>query len=116
MRKIEVKIRQFLWALKKSFEPTTGDAVIFQGQEYFIKTSLTGENIWNLFDIGTKELIYSYIKGNDFKVIRSFSRFKRVFKHNLAFQKLNWGLIDCENPIGTRLSYNNSEDIYFYKQ
>lgn len=49
MRKIEVKIRQFLWALKKSFEPTTGDAVIFQGQEYFIKTSLTGENIWNLF-------------------------------------------------------------------
>lgn len=31
MRKIEVKIRQFFWALKKSFKPTTDDFVIYQG-------------------------------------------------------------------------------------
>ena len=54
MRKIEVKIRQIIWAFKKSFEPTTYDFVIYKGEKYFIKSSLTGENIWNIFKKGEK--------------------------------------------------------------
>ena len=113
MRKIEVKIRQIIWAIKQSFKPTTYDLVIYQGKEYYIKSSLTGENVWNLFEKGEKEPTHRYIKGQDLKVIQSIKRFANVFKNHLKFQKKNWGLIDCGNPIGTRLSYNNSDDIYF---
>jgi hypothetical protein len=113
MRKIEVKIRQIIWALKKSFKPTTYDLVVYQGKEYYIKSSFTGENVWNLFEKGTKEPTHIYIKGQDLKVVYSTKRFINVFKNLLRFQKQSWGLIDCGNPIGTRLSYNNSEDIYF---
>jgi hypothetical protein len=113
MRKIEVKIRQIIWAFKKSFKPTTYDLVIYEGKQYFIKSSLTGENVWNLFEKGEKEPIHRYIKGQDLKVVQSVKRFINVFKKHLTFQKQSWGLIDCGNPIDTRLSYNNSEDIYF---
>ena len=84
-----------------------------QGKEYYIKSSLTGENVWNLFEKGKKEPTHRYIKGQDLKVVQSIKRFTNVFKNHLKFQKQSWGLIDCGNPIGTRLSYNNSEDIYF---
>ena len=113
MRKIEVKVRQIIWAIKQSFKPTTYDLVIFQEKEYYIKSSLTGENVWNLFEKGEKEPTHRYIKGQDLKVVQSIKRFANVFKNHLKFQKQSWGLIDCGNPIGTRLSYNNSEDIYF---
>ncbi len=113
MRKIEVKIRQIIWAFKQSFKPTTYDFVNYKGKEYFIKSSLTGVNVWNLFVNGEKEPTHRYIKGQDFKVVQSVKRFINVFKNHLIFQKQNWGLIDCGNPIGTRLSYHNSEDIYF---
>ena len=113
MRKIEVKVRQIIWAIKQSFKPTTYDLVIFQGKEYYIKSSLTDENVWNLFEKGEKEPTHRYIKGQDLKVVQSIKRFTNVFKNHLKFQKQSWGLIDCGNPIGTRLSYNNSEDIYF---
>lgn len=113
MRKIEVKIRQIIWAFKQSFKPTTYDFVIYQGEKYYIKSSLTGENVWNLFEKDEKEPIHRYIKGKDLKVVQSFNRFIHVFKNHLRFQKQSWGLIDCGNPIGTRLSYNNSDDIYF---
>lgn len=111
MRKIEVNIRQIIWSFKQFFKPTTYDLVNYQGKYYFIKPSLTGENIWNLFEHGKKEPTHKYIKGNSFKIIQSLTRFINVFKQHLIFQKQNWGLIDCTNPIGTRLSYNNSEDI-----
>ena len=113
MRKIEVKIRQIIWALKQSFKPTTYDLVIYQGKVYYIKSSLTGENVWNLFEKGEKEPAHRYIKGENLKLVQSFKRFINVFKNHLRFQKQSWGLIDYGNPIGTRLSYNNSEDIYF---
>ena len=113
MRKIEVKIRQIIWAFKQSFKPTTYDFVIYQGEKYYIKSSLTGENVWNLFEKDEKEPTHRYIKGKDLKVVQSFKRFINVFKNHLIFQKQSWGLIDCGNPIGTRLSYNNSDDIYF---
>ena len=116
MRKLEVKIRQIIWAFKQSFKPTTYDLVIYQGKEYFIKSSLTGENVWNLFKKSEKEATHRYIKGQDLKVVQTVKRFINVFKNHLRFQKQSWGLIDYGNPIGTRLSYNNSEDICFRRQ
>lgn len=116
MRKIEVKIRQIIWALKQSFKPTTYDFVVYQGEKYLIKASLTGENIWNLYVEGKKEPIHEFIKGSDFKVVLSLKRFVNVFNGHLRFQKQYWGLIDYRNPLGTRLSYNNSNDIYFSRQ
>jgi hypothetical protein len=113
MRKIEVKIRQIIWAFKQSLKPTTYDLVIYQGKQYFIKSSLTGENVWNLFEKGEKVPTHKYIKGKELKVVQSVKRFINVFKNHLRFQKQSWDLIDCGNPIGTRLSYHNSEDIYF---
>jgi len=116
IRKTEVKIRQIIWAYKQSFKPTTYDLVIYQGKQYFIKSSLTGENVWNLFENGEKEPTHRYIKGQELKVVKSVKRFINVFKDHLIFQKQTWGSIDCDNPIGTRLSYNNSDDIYFRRQ
>lgn len=113
MRKIEVKIRQFIWALKQSFKPTTYDLVVYQGKKYYIKSSLTGENVWNLFEKGEKEPTHRYVKDSEIKFVQTLKRFISVFKNHLSFQKQNWGLIDYGNPIGTRLSYNNSTDIYF---
>ena len=113
MRKIEVKIRQIILAFKQSLKPTTYDLVIYQGKQYFIKSSFTGENVWNLFEKGEKEPTHRYIKGKELKVVQSVKRFINVFKNHLRFQKQSWNLIDCGNPIGTRLSYHNSEDIYF---
>lgn len=113
MRKIEVKIRQIIWAFKQSLNPTTYDLVIYKGKKYFIKSSLTGENIWNLFEKGEKEPTHYRVKGNDLKLIQSYKRFITVFKNDLLFQKQCWESIDYDNPIGTRLSYNNSEDIYY---
>lgn len=113
MRKIEVNFKQIIWAFKQSFKPTTYDLVSYQGKHYFIKSSLTGENVWNLFEKGEIKPTHKYIKGQDLKVIQSMKRFINVFKNHLRFQKQSWGLIDCGNSIGTRLSYNNSEDIYF---
>lgn len=113
MRKIEVLIRQVVWSFKQTFKPTTYDLVIYQGRKYFIKSSLTGENVWNLFESGTKEPTHRYIDGDDIKVVQSLKRFISVFKKHLKFQKQNWMLIDCENPVGTRLCYNNSDDITF---
>lgn len=115
IRKIEVKIRQVFWAFMQSFKPTTYDLVLYKGKKYFIKSSLTGENIWNLFEQGTTEPTHRCIRGNDIKVVQSVKRFANVFKNHLRFQIQNWQLIDCDNPIGTRLSYYNSENIFFRK-
>jgi hypothetical protein len=93
----------------------THDLVIYQGKEYFIKSSLTGINIWNLFEKGKNKPTHYRVKGEDFKLTQSFKRFIIVFRNHLKFQKQSWGLIDYQNPIGTRLSYNNSDDIYFHK-
>jgi len=113
MRKIEVTIRQIIWSFRQSFKPTTYDLVIYQGKQYFIKSSLTGENIWNLFEKGEKEPTHRYIKGQDLKIVHSIKRFVNVFRNHLRFQKQSWGSIDACNPIGTRLSYMSSENIYF---
>ena len=113
MRKLEVKIRQFIWAFNKCFLPTTYDKVLYNGNMYFIKSSLCGENIWDLFELNRKTAVYSRIKGIDLKVIHSLKRFILVFKQHMFFQKTNWEKIDCMNPLGTRLSYINSENIFF---
>jgi hypothetical protein len=113
MRKIEVKIRQIIWAYKKSFKPTTYDFVIYKGEKYFIKSSLTGENIWNLYKKGEKKPSHNYINGNNFKKINSLKLFTKNFKQHLNFQKQNWGSIDLNNSIGTRLSYISSDNIMF---
>lgn len=115
MRKLEVKIKQIIWSLKQSFKPSTYDTVIYQGNKYFIKSSLTGENIWNLFEKGEKKPKHYRISGDELKIAYSLKRFINSFKKHLLFQRQNWGLIDCKNPIGTRLSYLSSENIYFHK-
>lgn len=113
MRTLEVKIRQILWSFKRCFKPTTYDCVKYKGEKYYIKSSLCGHNIWDLYEKGNQNPIFKYIKGKDLKIIHSLKRFKVVFNQHLRFQKTSWGLIDCSNPIGTRLSYNNSNDIHF---
>jgi len=115
MRKAEVKIRQIIWAIKMSFKPTTYDLVEFKGNNYYIKSSLCGEDIWELYEKGNTKPVYSRIRGNELKIIKSFKRFKEVFKHYMRFQVTSWQSIDCRNPIGTRLSYINSENIKFYR-
>jgi len=115
MRKLEVKIRQIIWSFKMTFKPTTYDLVEFKNNKYYIKSSLCGEDIWNLFEKGKDKCSYSHIRGNELKIIHSFKRFKEVFNHYMFFQKSSWQSIDCKNPIGTRLSYINSENIKFFK-
>ena len=113
MRKIEVKIRQIIWSINKSFKPTNYDKVIYKGNVYYIKSSLKGENVWNLFEKTKDNPTYSYIRGNEIKIVNSFERFIRVFKKHMYFQKTSWQRIDCTKPIGTRLSYLSSENIRF---
>ena len=115
MRKLEVKIRQIIWAINQSFKPTTYDKVIYKGNLYYIKSSLTGENIWNLFEKSNEQPTYSYIRGNELKIVHSFKRIVRVFKQHMRFQKTSWQRIDCSNPIGTRLSYISSDNIFFMR-
>ena len=113
MRKLEVKIRQIIWSINQSFKPTTYDLVEYQNEKYYIKSSLTGEDVWNLSKKGNEKPMYYYIKGKDLKIIHSFKRLKNVFKQHMFFQWSSWQRIDCFNPVGTRLSYLNSENIYF---
>ena len=113
MRKLEVKIRQIVWSIIQSFKPTTYDYVEYKGDKYYVKSSLTGENIWNLFEKGKDKPTYYYIKGKDLKIIHSLKRFVNVFKHHMFFQWSSWQKIDCRKPIGTRLSYLSSENIRF---
>lgn len=115
MRKLEVKIRQIIWSISQSFKPTTYDKVIYKGNLYYIKSSLTGEDIWNLFEKSKDKPTYSYIRGNEVKIVHSYKRFIIVFKQHMFFQKTSWQRIDCSNPIGRRLSYINSENISFYR-
>lgn len=111
LRKLEVKLRQIVWSVKRSFEPTTYDKVQYNDKQYFVKSSLTGHNKWNLFDSTSQKPIFTNIHGNDLKVKHSFRRFVNVIKQHMSFQKSNWQSIDCYKPIGYRLSYNNSNDI-----
>ena len=113
MRKLEVKIRQIIWALNKIIKPTTYDIVLFNGNKYFIKSSLTGDNIWNLYKMGVDKPIYMHIRGNEFKIIHSLDRFVKCFKNHMKFQVQSWQQIDERKPIGTRLSYYNSDNIRF---
>lgn len=113
IRKIEVLIRILVWSFNQTFKPTTYDDVVYNGKHYYIKSSFTGYNIWNLYESESREQIHSYIKGSDLKIIHSLRRFRVVFKGNLNFQLNNWYMIDCSKPIGSRLSYNNSDNIKF---
>ena len=115
MRKIEVKIRQIIWAINQSLKPTTYDLVEYKNEKYYIKSSLTGEDIWNLSKKGDEKPTHYYIKGKDLKVVHSLKRFKNVFKHHMFFQWSSWQKIDCCNPIGSRLSYISSENIRFMR-
>lgn len=113
MRKLEVKVRQIIWAIGKSLKPTTYDLVEYKNEKYYVKSSLTGEDVWNLSKKGDEKPTHYYIKGKDLKVIHSFKRFKNAFKQYMFFQWSSWQKIDCRNPIGSRLSYESSENIYF---
>lgn len=115
MRKIEVKIRQIIWALKQMKKPTTYDFVIYEKNKYYIKSSLSGHDVWSLFDPITNDRKHSHIVGSALKVVQSPKRNINAFKRHLKFQEQNWGSIDRINPVGTRLSYNNEDDIQFYK-
>ena len=113
MRKIEVKIRQFFWSLKETLKPNTYDTVIYNGEKYYIKSSLCGHNIWDLYKKNNEILIIKRIRGEDLKVVHSFKRFKVVFNQNMHFQKTSWQSIDFNKKLGSRLSYYNSNNIRF---
>jgi len=113
MRKIEVKLRQYIWSFKKCFKPSSYDLVIYQNETYYIKSSMVGNDIWNLYKHEIETPIFYRINGKKLKVKHSWKRFKNNFKQNLSFQEQNWQTIDLEKPFGTRLSYINSDNIVF---
>lgn len=114
MRKIEVKIRQIIWSMCSIFEPHNYDIVLYKGDEYSIKSSLTGYNKWNLYKRGIVGLnTFSNIRGKEFKICHSLKRCLIIFKESMGFQKMSWELIDISHPLGTRLSYINLENIKF---
>ena len=113
MRKIEVKIRQFFWSLKETLKPNTYDAVIYKEKKYYIKSSLCGHDIWDLYEKNFKSPTFKRIKGSELKVVHSFKRFKVVFNQNMHFQKTSWQSIDFNKKLGSRLSYYNSNNIRF---
>jgi hypothetical protein len=114
MRNIEVAIRQLFWAIKRTFSPTTHDAVLYKNKVYFIRPSGKGHDRWNLFKSFGRPTTFRAIKGEDLQVLHSFKRTRFEFKSKLAFQHGYWGDIDRRSPIGTRLSYNNADDISFH--
>lgn len=113
IRKLEVKIRQIIWAIKQSFLPTTYDIVIYQSNEYYILPSLTGNNTWDLYVKYSKKPTHRRICGSDLKIKNSYRRTFNQYKNKMNFQKQNWESIDCSKPIGSRLSYINSDNIRF---
>lgn len=115
MRKIEVKIRQIIWCLKGIFEINNYDLVFYNNKKYYVKSSLVGNDIWDLYNEKDLKPEYKYIKGFELKIIHSLIRCKRVFKFKMSFQKSSWQSIDYNNKLGTRLSYLNSDNIYFSK-
>jgi len=116
MRKIEVKIRQIIWAFFSSFNITNYDEVLYNGKKYYVKSSLTGLDKWSLYTKQNVKPVYYSIKGKDLKLKNNITRFLKVFEEKMYFQVSNWQSIDLRNPLGTRLSYYNSENIMFYKR
>lgn len=125
IRQIEVVIRQNLYAFVNSFKPTTYSIVKYQGDKFYIKSSLSGHNIWDLYPIDKDKTIGKFwainpqtgaihrIHGSQLVHVMSWRKFKEDFKSHLQHQKSSWRLIDNRKPIGTRLSYINSENIKF---
>ena len=113
MRKIEVWVRQVIWAFNKTLLPDSGDLVLYGGIKYYIKPSLTAEDTWNLYLLGSKGIAHRRVAGRDLSVVRSFRGSVRVFKSHLNFQKHNWGMLDCLHPVGRRLIYLSSYDIRY---
>lgn len=116
IRLIEVNIRQFIWAINKSVEPTGQDRVDYDGYVCYLVNSGSGDNIWDIFTIGTNVRLASNVKGGDIKITHSWKRSVRLVKHSMFFQFSAWEKIDMMNPIGTRLSYLSSNDIKFYNK
>ena len=110
MRKIEVKIRQIIWSICSIFEPHNYDIVLYKGDEYFIKSSLTGRNKWNLYSDAIK---FNSIHGTELKILHSMKRCLIIFNQSMKFQKDAWESIDCCHELGQRLSYINSDNIKF---
>ncbi|UII80067.1 hypothetical protein [Flagellimonas sp. CMM7] len=110
LRKLEVKIRYVLWAISQLKHPTSYDKVKHQTGEFIIKY---GNPNWIFVAShhGKKQF-----KSTEFKVIRSRSRDWRVFKEKMKFQLGYWYNIDYQNPLFSRISYKNSDNIYFQRK
>ena len=114
MRKIEVKIKHLIWAFKRSFEPAECYSVDYRGFTFVIKPSFTGSNKWNLYAKGINEILFSDVKSEDLKAnLISFNRWFNNFKSMYKFQKWSWYSIDCKKPLGSRISYINSDNTRF---
>lgn len=112
IRYFEVKIRQIVQSIKAIFIPTSYDEVYYEDVQFYVKPSYTGYNIWNLHLKNVKGVFLYRVNGEDLKIIHSFSRSVKVFKKHYKFLKNNWESVDIKNPIGSRLTYINSDDIY----
>ena len=99
IRKLEVRIRYFFWALSRIKNPTNYDRVSHSTGNYIVKY---GNPNWIFLAShhGKKQF-----KKSEFKVLRSFSRDLRVFKEKYGFQMGYWYSIDYSNKIGSGISY-----------
>jgi hypothetical protein len=114
MRKIEVIIRQLIWAFNKSFDPAECFSVNYKGFELIVKPSFTKDNCWNLCKRNTDSSLLYRIEGSNLKVnYHSFKRWYENFKNMYRHQKWSWYSIDIRNPLGSRLSYISSDNIKF---
>jgi hypothetical protein len=114
IRKLEVKIRYAIWAFQESFKANGNYYAKYKGNLYYLKNEIFDENVWSLISVKDTNVKISYINIKEFKVIiPTIERFIDTFKSKMFFQNSSWYLIDIRKPIGTRISYNNSDNIKF---
>ena len=113
MRKLEVKIRYFFWAIKVSFKPNNGYYAIYKNKQYVLKNEIYDERVWTLIDYKNNVKIHS-VNVKDFKLkIPSLKWFITTFKQHMIFQMTSWYSIDYRKPLFARISYKNSNNINF---
>lgn len=114
IRKLEVKIKYINWAFQESFKANSNYYAKYKGNLYYLKNEIYDENIWSLISVKDTNIKIQYVNIKEFKVIiPTINRFIDTFKSKMFFQNSSWFSIDIRNPIGNRISYNNSSNIKF---
>lgn len=118
MRKIELYVRYFVWAIKRIGLPHLGDTVIYNGVECSLIQGVNNPK-WNLLPLTEENLakskrdVYRNIHINEFKLKHDFKSLVGRFKSDIKFQKDNWMHIDLNKKLFTRNSYLSPSNIVF---